>query len=135
MLLVFGAEILALFDPSYAEAWPALAVFAAGFFVNTLGGPCGYVMAMTGAERRYLRWALLAHGAGVVGSGMCAAAGMVWAALAMAVAGIVVNLVCAAWVRRELGLETTVLCLLPAWRRPGPGAPPRGIGGGPWAQV
>ncbi len=47
----FGAEILALFDPNYAQYLPVLLILAFGLFVRTATGPSALVLMMTGHER------------------------------------------------------------------------------------
>jgi O-antigen/teichoic acid export membrane protein len=94
-----------------------LIIFALGFLINTLTGPCGYVMMMTGAESIFLRYTLVANIASVLGAGIMIGAGMEWAAIAIVLASIGQNIAAAIWSRRNAGVEATILCL---WSRPNP---------------
>lgn len=111
ILVLWGDRILGLFDESYAASWPALIVFALGFLVNTLTGPCGYVMMMSGAESLYLRYTIVANIIAVIGAGLLIGVGMPWAAAAIALANTGQNLLAARWTRRKAGIESTVACL------------------------
>lgn len=114
-LLLWGGRVLDLFDPAYGAAQPALAIFALGFLFNTLTGPCGYVMMMSGAEAAYLRYTIVANLAAVIGAGVAIHFGMSWAAAAIALANMGQNIAAALWSRRHAGVESTILCL---WSRP-----------------
>jgi O-antigen/teichoic acid export membrane protein len=50
-LAIFGAKILALFDPSYVRYMPVLFILAFGQFVRTALGPSGLLLMMSGHER------------------------------------------------------------------------------------
>ncbi|WP_373355998.1 hypothetical protein [Pseudoroseicyclus sp. CXY001] len=111
-LALWGAPVLGLFDETYRAAAPALVILAAGFTLNSLTGPAGLVMTMGRGERAWLRLTLCAGAAGVIGAALAAPFGPAAAAAAIALAQTGQNLGAAAWVRRERGVETTVLALL-----------------------
>jgi O-antigen/teichoic acid export membrane protein len=53
VMLVFPAQILAIFGPDYVGASNLLRILALGQFVNALTGPVGYALLMTGQEKFY----------------------------------------------------------------------------------
>ncbi|WP_375262337.1 lipopolysaccharide biosynthesis protein [Palleronia sp.] len=55
ILLLFGSNLLALFDPAYTAAFPILMFLATGQLVNTACGPNTLILNMLGQERRLLR--------------------------------------------------------------------------------
>ncbi|MEE3316421.1 MAG: lipopolysaccharide biosynthesis protein [Pseudomonadota bacterium] len=114
ILAVWGREVLGLFDPSFGMAYPALLVFALSFLVNTVTGPCGYMMMMSGAEAKFLRYTLVTNLAGVVGAAVAIGFGMIWAAAAIGLASATQNLLAARWSRRHAGVEATIACL---WKK------------------
>jgi O-antigen/teichoic acid export membrane protein len=115
MLVLYGDWVLALFDPAYRSAYLPLIIFGCGFLFNTITGPCGYVMMMTGAEQIYLRYTVLANLAAVIGAGIAIWFGMPWAATAIALASACQNIVASLWVYRNTGINPTILCL---WQKP-----------------
>ena len=54
-LVAVGPMILGLFGPAFVEAWPAMAIVAAGTVALAAVGPAERVLAMVGAERAYAR--------------------------------------------------------------------------------
>jgi O-antigen/teichoic acid export membrane protein len=111
---IWGEGILGLFDPSYRASFGVLMIFSIGFLVNTLTGPCGYLMMMAGAEDKFLRYSLLANIAAVLGATVLSFFDLTWVALLMVVANIAQNLLAVRWGRRVLAIETTLACL---WKR------------------
>lgn len=62
-LVALGPFVLGLFGPGFVEAWPAMAIVAAGTVALAAVGPAERVLAMVGAERIYAR---IYVGAGVL---------------------------------------------------------------------
>lgn len=108
LLVLFGDRLLTTINPDYGAYGPVLSIFAFGFLVNNLTGPCGYVMMMTGAERTYLRYALATNSLGVIATGLLAAFGPLWAAGAVCGIILVQNGLAALWCLRVLGIDTTI---------------------------
>ena len=52
-LLLAGRWMLALFDPGFVDAYPALVILAGGFAFSAACGPTGYFQQMIGEERAY----------------------------------------------------------------------------------
>ena len=55
ILVVFGHQLLGLFDASFMSAYGVLLVLAVGYFVDSMAGPNAYLMQMTGLESTYLK--------------------------------------------------------------------------------
>jgi O-antigen/teichoic acid export membrane protein len=56
-LILFGDKLLAIYGPGYAQAYPSLIVLVIAQLVNTLCGPVGALLTMTGHEW-YTFWVL-----------------------------------------------------------------------------
>lgn len=54
IVLGFSGQLLAIFNPSYRSEGAVLVILALGNLVNTLAGPTGYLMLMTGNEKRFV---------------------------------------------------------------------------------
>ncbi len=108
---IWGDWILKLINPSYANAGHLLTILAAGFFVNTMTGPCGYVMLMSKGEKTYLKISMTINIASVVLVGIVAFWGMIPSAFLLSIAIVAQNLIVAAWCRKNLNIETTVATL------------------------
>jgi O-antigen/teichoic acid export membrane protein len=52
LLLLFGKEVLDIFGSEFSAGYAALLVLLAGQLINTVSGPVGYVMTMTGHQNR-----------------------------------------------------------------------------------
>lgn len=117
LLVAFGDRILGTINEDYRSYGGVLSIFAFGFLVNNATGPCGYLMMMTGAERTYLRFALVTNFVGVVATGLLAAVGAVWAAAAVSCIILAQNGLAAIWCYRARGIDTTVAALWGELRR------------------
>jgi O-antigen/teichoic acid export membrane protein len=53
--VLFGRQLLGIFDASYAASYPILMVLCLGFAIDSLSGPNSYMMQVVGLERSYLR--------------------------------------------------------------------------------
>ena len=110
IVLVFGREILGLFGEEFRHGYSALAIIALGQLVNSVTGPVGYLLTMTGHQRISLRIeAATAAVAVIVSLMLIPRFGLVGAALADACANVLRNLtlVVAAW--RLIGVRSTVI--------------------------
>lgn len=54
-LIMFGRQLLGLFDPNFVSAYPILIIIAVGCMIDAVSGPNAYLMQMTSFERPYLR--------------------------------------------------------------------------------
>lgn len=104
VFLLWGAQLLSLFGPSFAIAQPVVAWLAAGQLIVALFGPMGWALSMTG--RQLLELAALLCGL-LLGVVLCWLAIPVWgqlgAAVATCVALAVTNLLRMLCVRRTFG--------------------------------
>ena len=55
VLVLFGHQLLGLFDASFTSAYAVLLILAVGYFVDSMAGPNAYLMQMTGLESTYLK--------------------------------------------------------------------------------
>lgn len=118
VVLFQGSTLLGLFGSDFAVAAPALALLAAGYLVNTVAGPVGALLQMSGNERIHF-WTLLA------GNGLGLAAlpvgvqlfGMVGAALILSLATVTCSIAGWAFARRRLGVDPSVVSVFQAPHR------------------
>ncbi len=54
-LIIFGRQLLGLFDPNFVSAYPILIIIAVGCMIDAISGPNAYLMQMTSFERPFLR--------------------------------------------------------------------------------
>jgi len=108
----FGREILALFSPRFADAWPVLIILSAGQLISTFCGSIGVVFNMTGYEKQSLRFLMQIAGPGLFL--MIVAAyfvGPVGAAAAVAGWQSFRNIRMLVFARREIGFDTSIFAL------------------------
>ncbi len=112
-LIVFGHQLLGLFDASFSNVYSVLLVLAVGYFVDAMAGPNAYLMQMTGLESAYLKIM------GTCYSFVLAAQlflvpiyGSMGAAIASACGIVIWNVVAIAVLRKSKGLDPSVFGLL-----------------------
>ena len=122
LVLVFGGDLLlGLFGPGFDQGYAALIILGAGFLVNTLAGPTGPLLEMSGHEKAYVRFLTWANVVGLI-----AMIPAIWffgtLGAAAATAGISASWNIAAWAycRRVLRVDPSVIALVAAPRPPGP---------------
>ena len=115
IIVIFGADLLALMNPEFASAAPVLTVLGLGFLIAVLCGPVPTVLELAGQENLLFRrsvWLNLAclvvlipatHYFGMMGAAICAAALR---------AGIHIVLLVA--VKDRLGVDPSILSV---WRK------------------
>jgi O-antigen/teichoic acid export membrane protein len=113
VLIVFGHELLGFFDPSFASAYGVLMILAFGFAVDSLAGPNAYLMQMTSLESAYLKIMACCY-AGVLVAQLVLVPkyGGLGAAAASACGIIVWNLCAITLLRKQKGLDPSVLGLV-----------------------
>jgi len=131
-VLVAGRWILAgLYGSYYGQAWPVLAVLAAGDLAFVVTGSCGLVLWMTGHQRLTATVATV-FAAATLGAAVAAAHafGMLGLAVTMAIGIVGQNVVLLVLARRRLGVWThsyleprAVADAVASVVRPGPAAP------------
>ncbi len=112
-MVVGGERLLRLYGETYVAGWPALGVLVFGMVGNALSGSVGFMLSMTGREK-------VVASVFAVGCGLNLALdvllipvyGATGAAVGTAVTLLTWNGVLLVAVRRELGIDSTVLSAL-----------------------
>ncbi|MBS3821644.1 MAG: oligosaccharide flippase family protein [Planctomycetes bacterium] len=107
---VAGGWLLGVFGEGFAVAWAALGVLLAGYVLNTIAGPAGLLLTMTGRQKQ----AAVAVGIGVLANiilnaALIPAMGLLGAATATAVSMTIGQVCMVVAVRRRMGLWPTAL--------------------------
>lgn len=108
-LIILGKPILGLFGEDFIEGYPALIVLLVGQIANSFAGSVGYLMTMTGHQRK----ALYPMAGGAVASlvlnlVLIPCFGTIGAAVATSVATALWNIAMYFQVRRYLGIDASV---------------------------
>lgn len=117
LMWLFAPEILSIFNPAYAEGAGLLVLLAAGMAARTLGGPTGMVLQLTGSEGAHVRIMATVTAAMIALQLTLIPIFGLWSAAAVnAGGGLIWNL----WMRgaclQRVGVDPTVLSLLPRRR-------------------
>ena len=108
--LVFGEQLLSLFGTTSAEGYLVLILLSIGLLFDAATGPSRIVMMMTGHERDYVRiWGSIMLVGLLLELAVIPAFGLVGAAAVNALSRAVAQLAIAAWSRRHIGIDTTLL--------------------------
>jgi O-antigen/teichoic acid export membrane protein len=104
VVTIFSRPLMRIFGPDFEPGWIILVVGGAGQLVNCATGSVGYLLLMSGNERRLVRIQLVM---GVVTVGLCLLCvprwGIAGAAIAAALANAGTNFSCLIEVKRRLG--------------------------------
>lgn len=118
VIIGFAPQLLALFDPAFAAAALTLTLLAGSYLVIGLGGPTRQLMLMSDGERDVVRLTLVCEVLGLALVPLLAPAfGILGAALAVCVSRVLFTVLTVLWCRRRLGVDTSVLSLLPGGAR------------------
>jgi O-antigen/teichoic acid export membrane protein len=113
MILVAGGFLMRLFGEGFDSATPALIILAAGFLVNTLAGPTGPLLEMSGHERAYFRVLFVANTIGIAVMPLAIIyADTIGAALCTAGIAIAWNIAAVVYCRRKLGIDPSLAVFL-----------------------
>ncbi len=105
ILILAGDWVMSLFGPDFARGGMALSILAIGQAVNTITGPVGYVLMMSGNEKDLQTTSLFSVALmGAIAIVLIPSLGIVGAALASAGATALMSLVAAYYAWRRLGL-------------------------------
>jgi O-antigen/teichoic acid export membrane protein len=103
-VMIFSRPLMRIFGPDFEPGWIILVVGAAGQLVNCATGSVGFLLLMSGNERRLVRIQLVM---GVIAVSLCLLCvprwGMAGAAVAAALASAGTNVSCLFEVRKRLG--------------------------------
>lgn len=110
-LLLWGDDVLQqLYGDAFGGGYPALAILAAGQFLNAACGPVALILNMTGNERTTLIGLAISLVVNIaLNLFLIPAHGMIGAAMATAVALLVWNTILSVALRRRLGIGSTAL--------------------------
>jgi O-antigen/teichoic acid export membrane protein len=115
VLAVAGPLLLGLFGEGFAVAYPAMIVLAIGGVLNTAMGPASTVLNMTGHQDATARVLAVSAILNVLlNAVMIPLMGIVGAAVATSTTMVGQALVTTWLVRRQLGLQSSVLAMLPS---------------------
>lgn len=115
LLVLIGKQLLALFDPQFVVAYPILLLVAVGTLVDAVSGPTAYLMQMTSYEKPYLRIMIICYLAVLFAQFLLIPLyGSLGAAMASTGGIIVWNIWAIAFLRKEAGLDPSLVSLLKA---------------------
>lgn len=110
---IMGTTILGIFGPAYQAAYVPLIILVIGQMINALSGPVGFLMGMTGHQQQSLYIFSVATVLNIVlNLILIPSHGMFGAALATGITTVLWNVAMLTFVRRRLGIDSTVLALL-----------------------
>lgn len=119
IIIIFAPQLLSLFDPAFAAAALALTLLAGSHLLIGLGGPTRQLMLMSNGEQQVVRLTLISEVAGLALIPVLVPIfGIIGAALAACVARVLFTVMTVFWCRRNLGVDTSVLSLLPGVSMP-----------------
>ncbi len=112
-LALIGGWLLRLYDPSFISAYPILLILGVGFTFDAVAGPTGYMLQMVGKENAYLKIMACAYaftlGLQCIFIPIFGAYG---AAIPNALGLILANIFIIRTVKRELGIDPSLIGLL-----------------------
>ncbi len=112
-LVVFGKQLLALFDPAFQSAYPILLIIGLGAMIDAISGPNAYLMQMTSYEKPYLKIMATCYALVVAAQFILIPRfGALGAALASASGVILWNVSAIVVLRRHAGLDPSLLSLV-----------------------
>ena len=112
-LIVVGKLLLGLFDTSFVTAYPVLMILALGAVVDAMSGPNAYLMQMTHLERSYVAIMVGSYSLVLIGQFiLIPRIGSMGAAMASASGVILWNIIAIITLRRQAGLDPSLLSLL-----------------------
>lgn len=112
LVMFFGSSILSLFGEGYVAGYLPLLILVCSQAVNSLCGPVGFLLAMTGHQMQSLRILALVTVLNIVlNLVLIPSFGMVGAAVATAITVVLWNLLMLRFVRGHMGIDSSVLVL------------------------
>lgn len=114
VVILFAPQLLTLFDPAFTSATLALTLLAGSYLLIGLGGPTRQLMLMSNGESQVVRLTLISELAGLALIPVLVPVfGILGAAIAACVARVIFTVMTVVWCRRRLGVDTSVLSLIP----------------------
>lgn len=113
VILVAGGFLLRLFGEGFDTMTPALIILAAGFLINTLAGPTGPLLEMSGHEHAYLKTLLIANIFGFIALPFAIFwLGAIGAALCTAAIAASWNIAAVIYCRHKIGVDPSLAIFL-----------------------
>ena len=108
VMMILARPLMGIFGPQFSEGWPVLVIATLGQLVNCGVGSVGYLLLMSGQQRRMARNQVIVVAVIVVlNLSLIPSFGMLGAACAAAVANALMNLLMLRDVKRTLSLHLT----------------------------
>lgn len=118
VLILGGRFVLSLFGAEFTAGYPVLVLLTCGYLVNTACGPAGFMMTMTGGERVVARVLGICAVVNVLlNLALIPRLGSIGAALASSLSMAAWNLALVYFIRRDIGVNSSIFCLLQFRRR------------------
>lgn len=113
ILVVYGHQLLALFDPQFTSAYWVLVIVAIGTMIDAVSGPNAYLMQMTAYEKPYLKIMVVCYGLVLLAQFILVPRfGGIGAALASAGGVVMWNVWAIVVLRRKAGFDPSLLSLI-----------------------
>lgn len=113
LMAVLGKFLLAIFDPTYVNAYGILMILGFGFAVDALAGPSAYLMQMTKLEWTYLRVMAIVYALVLaLQVTFVPRYGVLAAAAATAVGIVIWNILAIYLLRKEIGVDPSIMSVL-----------------------
>ncbi|MGC1373500.1 MAG: flippase [Candidatus Sulfotelmatobacter sp.] len=106
VLIVFAPSVMRVFGGDFEVGWPILVIGTLGQLVNCAVGSVGFLLMMSGNQRRLIKvQAAMAVATVLLNLALIPALGFIGAALVGGIVNIITNLWCLAEVRHALGIS------------------------------
>jgi len=111
VVILFGRPLLvAFFGPSYSEAWLPLTLLTGAQLIIGFFGVGWVLLSVGGGERALSRsYAISVLGAVIVALCLVPTLGTIGAGIAALIGALIQNVICWVYVRRQFGVECTVI--------------------------
>jgi O-antigen/teichoic acid export membrane protein len=109
VLIFFGHEILSIFGQEFTIGYNALVILVSGQIVNALAGPVGYLMMMTGHQRKAVSIVAFSASINLILSGVLVPMfGVLGASIATAISIMVSNILMIRYVSLTLSIKSSL---------------------------
>jgi len=110
IVIIFGRQILGAFGAEFQSGYPVLVILVLGQTVNSLAGPVGYLMTMTGHQNLAVKiTAFVAISNLLLNLYLIPILGGLGAAISTASSIIILNVILLLFVKKKLGLNSSII--------------------------